>query len=136
MRLTGGGGAGLSSLSGFQSGETFENSEKIISVSMERPHFPSLQPKMADQQWFHIDKPCDEESELTQLEKEHQNALTSISQKHSDLIPIGKTAAEDEDEEDDDDDDNDDDESDSNEDEDDELDADDMNYDQDSPMFH
>lgn len=76
MRLTG--GAGLRSLCGFQSGETFENPEKIVSVSMERPHFPSLQPKMADQQWFHIDKPCDEESELTQLEKEHQNAVSMI----------------------------------------------------------
>lgn len=116
---------------------------------MEAPQFPSLQPRIADQPWFNIDRPCDDESELTQLEKEHQSALTSIAQRHSDLVPIGKTAAEqrnqaadevlvlqDEDEEDDEDDDNEDDESDSNEDEDDELDADDINYDQDSPMFH
>ncbi|XP_037277183.1 anaphase-promoting complex subunit 15 isoform X2 [Rhipicephalus microplus] len=103
---------------------------------MEAPQFPSLQPKIADQSWFYVDRPCDDESELTQLEKEHQSALTSIAQTHNDLVPIGKTAAEDEDEEDDEDDDNEDDESDSNEDEDDELDADDINYDQDSPMFH
>ncbi|XP_065282969.1 anaphase-promoting complex subunit 15B-like isoform X2 [Dermacentor albipictus] len=113
---------------------------------MEAPEFPSLQPRIADQPWFNIDRPCDDESELTQLEKEHQSALTSIAQRHSDLIPIGKTAAEriqvahevlvDEEEDDDEDDDNEDDESDSNEDEDDELDADDINYDQDSPMFH
>ncbi|XP_064482299.1 anaphase-promoting complex subunit 15B-like isoform X2 [Ornithodoros turicata] len=103
---------------------------------METPLFPSLQPKIADPHWFCVDRPCDDEAELTQLEKEHQNALTSISQKHSELVPIGKTAAEEEDEEDEEEDDNDDEESDSNEDEDDELDADDMNYDQDSPMFH
>lgn len=105
---------------------------------MEAAQFPSLQPKIADQPWFYVDRPWDDEAELTQLEKEHQNMLTSIAQKHSDLVPIGKTAAElqDEDEEDDEDDDNEDDESDSNEDEDDELDADDINYDQDSPMFH
>ncbi|XP_077519472.1 uncharacterized protein LOC144129309 isoform X1 [Amblyomma americanum] len=116
---------------------------------MEAPQFPSLQPRIAEQPWFYVDRPWDDEVELTQLEKEHQNMLTSIAQKHSDLVPIGKTAAEvskqplrfftclqDEDEEDDEDDDNEDDESDSNEDEDDELDADDINYDQDSPMFH
>lgn len=61
---------------------------------MEAPLFPSLQPRIADQPWFYVDRPCDDESELTQLEKEHQSALTGIAQKHSDLVPIGKTAAE------------------------------------------
>lgn len=76
------------------------------------------------------------------METEYQNWLTSIGQKDSDIIPIGKTASEHFDEEDDEeeeDDDNDDDDSESNDDDDDDdLDGDDLNYDRDSPVdpFH
>ena len=38
---------------------------------MAGPMFPSLLPKVADPLWFNVDKPCDDESELTKLEEEH-----------------------------------------------------------------
>ena len=38
---------------------------------MTGPMFPSLLPKVADPLWFNVDKPCDDESELTKLEEEH-----------------------------------------------------------------
>lgn len=102
------------------------------------PAFPSLVPRVIDQQWFSVDKPCDDETELTQLEKEHQTWLTSITQNDSDIIPIGKNPSEhyDEEEEDDDEDDDNDDESESNEDDEELEDNDELTYDQDSPMFH
>ena len=34
--------------------------------------FPSLEPKVTDSLWFKVDKPCDDESEITKLEEEHQ----------------------------------------------------------------
>ena len=41
------------------------------SAEMTGPMFPSLLPKVADPLWFNVDKPCDDESELTKLEEEH-----------------------------------------------------------------
>ncbi|CAH0553664.1 unnamed protein product [Brassicogethes aeneus] len=87
---------------------------------MNLPLFPELKPKLIDSSWFDVDGPVDDDDEVTQMEREHQTWLHSISQKNSDLTPIGKTASEnlEEDEEEDDEDDNDDDdESDSHEDE-------------------
>ena len=34
--------------------------------------FPNLAPRNVNPSWFNADKPVDEESELTQLEQEHQ----------------------------------------------------------------
>ncbi|XP_065169679.1 anaphase-promoting complex subunit 15B isoform X2 [Atheta coriaria] len=75
------------------------------------PLFPKLMPKLIDSEWLNVDQPCDDESEVSQLEREHQAWLLSIQQRNMDLLPIGKTQAEnlDEEEEEDDEDDNDDD---------------------------
>ncbi|GAB6021947.1 Anaphase-promoting complex subunit 15 [Chamberlinius hualienensis] len=56
--------------------------------------FPVLLPRIVDPLWFSADKPCDHENELVKMEEEHQKHLTSIAQKGSDIIPIGKTASE------------------------------------------
>jgi len=56
--------------------------------------FPNLAPRNVNPSWFNADKPVDEESELTQLEQEHQTWLNSIATKNNDIIPIGKTSSE------------------------------------------
>ncbi|XP_018580104.1 anaphase-promoting complex subunit 15 [Anoplophora glabripennis] len=78
---------------------------------MSIPLFPNLKPRLMHSSWFDVDQPCDDEDEVSQMEREHQNWLQMITQRNSDLTPIGKTASEnmEEDEEEDDEDDNDDD---------------------------
>ncbi|XP_045203716.1 anaphase-promoting complex subunit 15-like [Mercenaria mercenaria] len=99
---------------------------------MAAPIFPKLIPSATDRLWFAVDKPCDDENELSELEDEYQSWVDSISKKDEHIVPIGKTASEhfdEEEDEDDDDGEDDDDESDTN---DDELDTD-MIDDRDSP---
>lgn len=38
---------------------------------MSVPLFPNLMPKLADPLWFNVDKPVDDDNELTLLEHEH-----------------------------------------------------------------
>ncbi|KAL4229767.1 Anaphase-promoting complex subunit 15 [Mactra antiquata] len=98
---------------------------------MSAPIFPKLVPAETNPLWFSVDKPCDDENELSELEEEYQSWIDSISKKDDHIVPIGKTASEqfDEEEDEDDDDGEDDDDSDTN---DDELDTD-MIDDRDSP---
>ena len=35
------------------------------------PLFPSLLPRVVDSHWFNVDKPCDDENELSKLEEDH-----------------------------------------------------------------
>jgi len=38
--------------------------------------FPNLLPRVVDRLWFNVDKPCDDENELSKLEEEHQDWVT------------------------------------------------------------
>lgn len=42
------------------------------------PLFPSLTPKKTDSLWFSVDRPCDDENELLQLEQEHQTWVSLV----------------------------------------------------------
>lgn len=54
------------------------------------PFFPSLKPSVVNSIWFDVDVPCDEESELREMEKEHQDAVWEVTQLASDLHPFGR----------------------------------------------
>lgn len=41
--------------------------------------FPSIVPGAIDPLWFTVDRPCDDENELEQLEKEHDLWVRNIS---------------------------------------------------------
>ena len=41
--------------------------------------FPSLLPRIVDRLWFNVDKPCDDENELSKLEDEQQDWVTGCS---------------------------------------------------------
>ena len=61
-----------------------------MSWSVYSPMFPSLTPRLTDPLWFTVDKPVDEETELSREEAEQTQALEKISKQGSDLTPIGK----------------------------------------------
>lgn len=105
---------------------------------MVSPLFPSLTPRYVDSNWFQVDKPMDEEQELSQMEKEHCSQLSEISSRDNDVIPAGQTQHEFEEEDDDDDDNEDDDDDDDNEDDDDdeEIEVDDIHFNPDSPVVN
>ncbi|XP_031641079.1 anaphase-promoting complex subunit 15 [Contarinia nasturtii] len=54
------------------------------------PMFPSLRPTVGSSICIDADTPCDEESELREIEKEHVAWLKSIQQTAFDLAPFGK----------------------------------------------
>lgn len=42
------------------------------------PLFPNLTLKLVDPAWFNVDQPCDDETEISQLENEHNAWVSSI----------------------------------------------------------
>jgi hypothetical protein len=56
--------------------------------------FPSLHPPLVDSIWLSVDRPSDDEAELTKREEEHQNWLNKIAEQGQDIPPIGKSATE------------------------------------------
>lgn len=48
--------------------------------NMSTPLFPDLMPKLTDPLWFNVDKPVDDDTELTQLEHEHTNWVNTSNQ--------------------------------------------------------
>lgn len=42
---------------------------------MSAPIFPKLIPSATDPLWFNVDKPCDDENELSELEEEYQSSV-------------------------------------------------------------
>ena len=58
-------------------------------MNASNPLFPSLTPRLVDPQWFKVDAPKDEDSELAKLEKEHAASLKAIAEKDMAVLPIG-----------------------------------------------
>lgn len=101
------------------------------------PLYPSLPLPVVDSNWFTVDKPIDEDAELTQLENQHQQSQNEINQRDSDLILTGQVDNfEDEEEEDDDNDDDDDDEESESNDDDEEIEVDDLHFNPESPVIN
>ena len=50
----------------------------MVHDNMPVPLFPSLTPKTTDSLWFSVDRPCDDENELLQLEQEHQTWVSLV----------------------------------------------------------
>lgn len=46
---------------------------------MSLPLFPNLKPRLMHSSWFDVDQPCDDEDEVSQLEREHQNWVNRFS---------------------------------------------------------
>ena len=61
-----------------------------FSTSASNPLFPSLTPRLVDPQWFSVDAPKDENSELEKLEKEHASSLKAVAEKDITVLPIGE----------------------------------------------
>ena len=53
-----------------------------MSWSLSTPTLPSLTPRAADPLWFSVDKPRDEETELTREEAEHNAVRSGIIEIH------------------------------------------------------
>ncbi|KAH9492372.1 Anaphase-promoting complex subunit 15 [Bulinus truncatus] len=69
---------------------------------MSNPYFPSSLPRAEDSLWFSIDKPKDDENELTLLEEKYQAWMSAIAMKDNNIVPIGKSSEHLEEEEEDD----------------------------------
>ena len=55
--------------------------------------FPSFCPPFPDQMWLSVDRPSDDEAELTKREQAHQNWLDKLGEQGQDIPPIGKSAS-------------------------------------------
>lgn len=101
---------------------------------MATPQFPSLTPRYVDVNWFQVDRPIDEEAQLTAMEKEHSSMMTEIAHRDNDVVPAHGQDFEEEEDDDDDNEDDDDDES-NEEDDDEEIEVDELHFNPDSPIF-
>lgn len=54
------------------------------------PFFPRLRPSLVNDIWFDVDVSYDEEAELRELEKQHQDVIWSVTQQASEVLPFGR----------------------------------------------